>query len=679
MILPVDFEIEATDAAFLREVIGGLTSERNLMKVSEWAEKHRYLPPELTSKPGKFKCDYVPFMTEIMDRMSPSDPARKIVVRKGVQIAATTALLENQIGYSIAEDPSSIIYISADKELTKLGIELKVDRMLHHSGLTHLLTPPDGRSKRSGDTSTLKEFPGGFLLAVGARNPGKLRSTSARKMVLDELDGMPLILGGVGQEEGNPITIAEMRTATYETTRKILYLSTPLKMQTSLINPLFLRGDQNYYYIPCIHCGEMQPLDWHGYTDAGKRYGIVFDLDDDGILIEESVGYCCRECQAVFRNHDKAWFLPRGEWRPHARTQEKGLVSYHIPAFLSPPGQQTWTASVYQWMKAWDVKNDRMRDRDELQTFYNLQRGLPWEERGESPSAERVREHRRVHYSEGEIPNLKAIEETGAPVVLLTCAVDVHGDRLDVEVLAWCQDRQTYSIEWLHLLGDPDCAPSEGVWAELSELIEGHEWKADDGRVYRVQGTLIDVGWAEKADAVYQFCMQYSSGVYPVMGRKTPMKGAQVKEFQLSQSAGGLPLYNVTASMYKDRLAAWLKAAWAEDKLQPTGYPNYPENRRDDYFDQYEAEKKVELIDSRTKQRKGWEWRLIGQRPNHALDCRVYNMAAFDMLVFDVCQDALGLEKLSYIDFFAYATPTQNGAGDWLPNPFSYHPGEVSV
>jgi phage terminase large subunit GpA-like protein len=675
--LEAGLHIEATDAAFMRGAIDGLTTERNLLTVSQWAEKRRYLPPELTSKPGRWDNNYVPFMVEIMDRMSPSDPARKIVVRKGVQITATTALLENQIGYSIDEDPSSIIYISADSELTKLGIELKVDRMLHHSGLSHLLSPPDGKSKRSGDTSTLKEFPGGFLLAVGARNPGKLRSTSARKMVLDEVDGMPLILGGIGQEEGNPITIAEMRTATYETTRKILYLSTPLKMKTSLINPLFLKGDQNYYYVPCIHCGEMQPLDWHGYTDAGKRYGIVFDLDDDGILVEESVGYCCRECQAIFRNHDKGWFLPRGEWRPHARTQEKGLVSYHVPAFLSPPGQQTWTASVYQWMKAWDVKNDRLKDRDELQTFYNLQRGLPWEERGESPTSERVREHRRMHYSEGEVPNRQAVKETGAPVVMLTCAVDVHGDRLDLEVLAWCKDRQTYSIQWLHLMGDPDCGPTEGVWAELAEIIERREWVADDGRCYRIQGTLIDVGWHEKADNVYQFCLQYSRGVYPCMGRKNPTQGSAVKEFNLSQSAGGLPLYNVTAFMYKDRLAAWLKSPWDDGKYQPCGYPNYPQDRRDDYFDQYEAEKKIEVLDPRTRRVKGYKWELTGQRANHAWDCRVYNMAVFDMLVHATCTEVLGLETMNYAAFFEYATPTCNAAGDWLSNPFSRHPQEI--
>ena len=382
-------KVHPEDAAFLAAVLEGLTVERVRKKVSEWAEEKRYLPPELTAKPGKWDNSYTPYLTEIMDCLSPSHPARKVAVEKGAQIGATTGILENFIGYTIDHDPSGMIYVSADKELTKMGMELKVDRMLHHSGLKDLLGAPDGKSKRSGDTATMKEFPGGFLLAVGARNPGKLRSTPAKKAVLDELDGMPLILGGVGQEEGNPITIIEKRTDSYEATRKILYLSTPLKLQTSLIHPLFLAGDQRYFFIPCRHCGGMQHLEWHGVTEAGLEYGFVFDLDDFGNLVEESVGYSCRQCEAIFYNHDKSWFLPRGKWRPTSVPNEKGLVSFHLPSFYSPPGMYPWKGTCYKWLKAWDVGNDRMRDVAHLETDKGVGFGSIRDRRGSETSAGR--------------------------------------------------------------------------------------------------------------------------------------------------------------------------------------------------------------------------------------------------------------------------------------------------
>ena len=666
----------------MQEALAGLTTEQIRLLLSEWAERKRYLPPELTNLPGKWDNSIAPYLVQIMDMLAPSNPARKVAVRKGGQICASTGLLENFIGYTIDHNPGGMIYISADKELTKQGMTLKVDRMLFHSNLTHLLSAPDGKSKRSGDTSVLKEFPNGFLLGVGARNPGKLRQTSAKYAALDEVDGMPLILGGVGQEEGNPITIINKRTDAYIDTRKILYLSTPLKMQTSLIQKLFLLGDQRFYFVPCVHCEFMQILEWRGMNDSGKPYGFTWELDDDGILIEESVAYVCRNCGALFYNHDKSYFLKPengAEWRPTARPQEKGFVSYHLPAFYSPPGLYHWKGSVYKWLNAWDVKNNRVKDREEYQAFRNLEAGLPWEEFGESPTADRVREHRRAIYTSGEIPNSYITKETGAPAILLTCAVDVHGDRLDVEVVAWCQNRQTYSVHWLHFMGDPADSSETSPWIPLARLIEEGEWVADDGRHYAISVTLIDVGWAEKADAVYQFAQGYSSGVYPVMGRKFPIKGSLIREFQESTSATGNLLYNVTATLYKDRITAWLKGEWAEHQLQPLGYPNYPQDYRDDFFKQYEAEEKVEVYNARTGQRIGWEWRQVGNRPNHAFDVRVYNMAGFDMLVADVCMNHLELLKLDYDAFFNYATPLKNPAGKWLESPYSFHPDEVAA
>ncbi len=670
--LAPDLELHPIDARFILDAFEGLTVEHKILSVVDWAKEHRYLPPDLTSKPGRYDPNFTPYMIEIMDKMSPGDPATQVVLRKAAQIGATT-MLENIIGHAIAEDPSGILYVSGNIDLVKSAMELKVDRMLALSNLSHLLGAPN-TTKRSGDTAGRKEFKGGFLLAVGSRSAAKLRAISTRRALLDECDSFPQVVGGVGIEEGNVRNLVLARTATFERTRKVFYCSTPLKEQTSMINELFLLGDQNFYYVPCPFCGFFQVLDWNGYTDGGQHYGIVFELDSDGILIDESVGYQCVDCQKSIKNYQKTEMLAAGEWRPQSRSREKGLVSYHINAFYSPVGQISFEQTVTHWLRAWDTERDRMKDVDELQQFYNLVRGLPWADKGESPSAERVREHRRLHYSDGEVPNRMAIVETGAPVILLTCAVDVHKDRLDVEVVGWCQDRQSYSIEWLHFTGDPDLPET---WEPISELIETKRWVADDGRIYGIARTLIDANYQEKADAVYQFCGSYSQGVYAIIGRKDPIKGSLQKEFSLSTSSGGHPLFNIWTSMYKDRFTAWVKNSWREGELQPQGRPNFPENRRDDYFEELANEAKFKIVHPVTKQIVGWKWQQIKQRPNHALDVKVYNMAAFDMIVFGVCTEQLKLEFINYPAFFAFATPRQNAAGKWFSNWFSEHPDEV--
>jgi phage terminase large subunit GpA-like protein len=164
--------------------------------------------------------------------------------------------------------------------------------------------------------------------------------------------------------------------------------------------------------------------------------------------------------------------------------------------------------------------------------------------------------------------------------------------------------------------------------------------------------------------------------VKAIIGRRDPIKGSVLREFSPGKGAGGHDVFNIATVLYKDRFTAWTKAEWKEGSYQPTGYLNYPEDFRDSFFDQLVAEAKFRVKHSVTKRTLGWEWRQIGQRPNHALDCTVYGMCAFDQLVLGVCLD-LGMEVLSYPHFFAHMTPRKNAAGKWLQTAYSVHPEEV--
>ncbi|RLE15694.1 MAG: large terminase subunit, partial [Actinobacteria bacterium] len=491
-----------TDRQWLAQEIGSLTDEKIILKVSEWAEQKRYLPPALTAKPGHWDNSYTPYLTEIMDCLSANHPCRKLAVQKAAQIGATTGILENFVGYVVDHNPAGVIYITADKDLAKIAIELKVDRMLETSGLLHKLGAPVAGSRRTGNTGTMKEFPGGFLLGFGANNPGKLRSTPAPFMLLDEVDGMPDVLGGVGREEGSILGLVEARTRTYEKTRKILYISTPLILQTSKINKLFRQGDQRYYLIPCIQCGHFQELIWRKERDDGTFYGIQYEITKTGRLIADSVRYECVECRGHMKDYHKSQFLTQGRWEATAEPEEDFFYSYHLSAFVSPVF--SWEGAVRDWFKAWDPQRDRVKSIDQYQTFRNLVQGLPWEERGEAPTFDRVVAHRRPRYESGNVPNEMSVAETGSPVAVLTCAADCHKDRIDVEVVGWCKDRQTYSVEWLHFEGDTD---TPDPWNEMADLIENRTWRADDGREYMIGVTLIDSGY--RAEAVHSFTANY--------------------------------------------------------------------------------------------------------------------------------------------------------------------------
>ena len=367
------------DNQYLVSQIEDLTDEMNTLLVSEWAEKKRYLPKELTSKYGFWNNDYTPYLVKPMDAMCPHITTREIVVMKGVQIGATTGIIENFLGYVIDENPAGVMYITADAALAKDAIEVKVDRMLADCGLLHKLQAND--SKKSGNTATRKDFPGGFILPVGARSPGRLRSMSIKYVLADELDGMPDKLG----KEGDPITLFKKRTNSFEDTKKILYLSTPLVMQSSKIYKLFLRGDQQKYFIPCPHCGYMQYLRLQGVRKDGKKFAFHYEVDDKYNLIRDSVGYICEECLELFKNHDKISFLSAkngAEWRPTATPEEAYLESYWIPTFYSPVGMYSWETMCQEWLHWWDARTQRVKDIEVYRSFRNTIEGWPWEEKG---------------------------------------------------------------------------------------------------------------------------------------------------------------------------------------------------------------------------------------------------------------------------------------------------------
>jgi phage terminase large subunit GpA-like protein len=634
---------------WLADQFENLTDELVEVWPSQWAEEVRYLPPQVTPMPGFYSFDVAPYLREIVDCLAPYSPVREIDVMKGVQVCFTVGVLENAIGYVMAHVKNApAMLLTADGELAQLRMESYITPMINYSGLDHLIKSSDEtNARKTGKTDKKVEWEGGgFLVPYGAKNAAKLRSTSIRYLFEDEIDAYPDTVG----KDGDPCKLAEDRTAAYESSRKIFRGSTPLITQTSKIHPRYMQGDQRKYMVPCKHCKKKQELKFTGVNDDGTIYGIYFERDGDGMLIEESVVYICMYCQGEMTNDDKTRMLPRGEWVPTAKPVSPDRRSYHISALYSPVGMQTWVALVRKWLEAWDVDADRARDMDKLQQFYNNVLGLPFEMRGEALKFERVVMHRRSVYLSGQVPNKVAIQETGGPVLFLTAAVDVHKRHLDIKVTGWCRRGRFYSIQWLKLEGEGagDDLQSQ-PWNDLRELIESKTYKADDGKLYRVQVTLIDSQYS--ADIVHRFCEEYSAGVHPIRGTDLPIKGARIREFSEFTSKMGAIGYNITTTIYKDRLAAALKREWDGISLQPDWHCNFPQDYPDQFFKELTIETKKEKIDAKTQKRLGFVW--VG-RNAHAWDLTVYNSAAHDMIALDICERELGLDHIDRPLFWAF-------------------------
>ena len=107
----------------ISKAISGFKPPENLT-VSQWADKNRRLSPESSAETGLWRTSRTPYLKEIMDSFN--DPkVRHIVMVSSSQVGKSEAM-NNIVGYIIAQDPGSILFVQptmADaKEYSKLRI-----------------------------------------------------------------------------------------------------------------------------------------------------------------------------------------------------------------------------------------------------------------------------------------------------------------------------------------------------------------------------------------------------------------------------------------------------------------------------------------------------------------------------------------------------------------------------
>ncbi len=642
------------DTFWLLEQIEALTDEKIIHTVSEWAESKRYMPPQVTPMPGPYRYAVAPFLKEISDCLSVDSPVREFDFMKGAQIGATVGILENAIGYIIDHvKDAPVMLLTADGELAQIRVDAYITPMLQHSDLMHLIQSADDTSgRKTGKTKKRIEWQGGgFLVPFGAKNADKLRSISIRYLLEDECDSFPTNVG----KDGDPQKLAEARTKAYKESRKIARISTPLIKGTSRIARGYEKGDQRKYHVPCKKCGKEQVLVFKGEDkDTGVVHGLVWTTTD-GILDPNSVKYLCKFCGHAHVNADKSFMLPAGRWIPTSKSTNPEHRSYHLSALYSPIGMWAWEDIVRDWLDAWDEESNTVKEIGLLQEFYNNNLGEPFEVMGSKIRFTAVSAHRRSVYRLGEVPNKFSREYSGSPILFLTCKVDVHKKNLAVSVMGWAVGSKTYVIDYwrFEVEGEEDdCSElTSPVWGRLRTLIEEKVYVADDGKQYKIAITLIDAGYAN--DTVTSFCSDYSSGVYPILGRDRPAKNQTIKEFAEFKTQAGTIGYRILVDHYKDRLAPVLRREWSEDAgAQKRYHFNAPVDITDKQLKELTKETRREEKDAAGVVT--YKWYRPGNARNELWDLLVYGHAAVEILAWNLCIQHFELETVNWQQFWEY-------------------------
>lgn len=603
----------------------GIKPEVTRMSLVDWAELRRVIPQGLSSMPGRFSWSVTPYLVEPAECLSETSPVKEVAVIKGAQVGFTVGILENWMLYTIDQAPGPMLYVAQSQQAAEKNMNERIKPAIVQSGLEHKIFAQSKikGSKQSGNTDDSLQFPGGRLHAIGPNMGSRARSDSHQKGAFDELDAWQQEIGsatGKRKSEGSTLQILRRRFDTFETTMKICYGSTPLVKGSSLIEPLYLMGDQRQYNVPCKHCGELQPLEWEN---------LKFTVDDSGRLDVGSVHYECRACKGHWKNSDKVEFL-KGErdgglarWIPTAEPRRPGMRSYHIPSMLSPVGFRSWEDMAQEFVEAG-------KDPTLLQTFWNTSLGRTWTVTGTRVDYTRImmrREHEPDVYREWPMGAL-----------FVTIGADVQGGnhpRIEAEVVAWGRNKESWSLGYHVFHGDTTDLASN-AWTGLADLI----MREHCGKESAI--TLVDSGF--ESSVVYAFCESMAGKAGMVLPSKGESAQSQTKRlFALREVTGyGVRRVDIQTNQLKSELYKNLRREWPEQGLCPPGYCHFPGEYTNSYFEGLTAEE----VQWKEMPNGGKipVWRKIpGRGRNEPHDCRIYAMAALYVLRGQILTE-LGLD-----------------------------------
>lgn len=561
---------------------------------NSWAETERHVAVGTSANPGRWRSH--PYQRDVLALAS--DPkAEGMVFVACSQGGGKTEIALNIAGFHIDADPAPILFVEPTLNMAEALSKDRLSKMIQASpALADRISP--ARSRDSENTLRHKVFPGGHITLVGANSASDLAMRPIRVLVCDEVDRYPPSAGS----EGDPVGLAEARTTSFWNAKKF-YVTSPGNRGTSRSEVLWERSDRHEYFVPCPDCGEAQVLKWSQ---------VQWERDEEGHHRPDTAVYVCEHCGSCWDDVTRWRASGKGEMRPTApfttmhgaRMGALGVIGRKLSGI------------VEKWLEAQGKP-------ELLKVFVNTVLSEWWEEKYHTVSEEGVR---REPY-----PMLADVRLAPMGVAVLTAAVDVQDDRLEMEVHGWGRGEEWWILHHHDLHGDPS---TDALWASLWEHLcrpiamerGGHDF---------IRSTCVDTG-GHYTQRAYDFVrprtrtMTADGRLAYVFGIKGQGGSGELWPKKPSMTnIGKIPLYPIKVDAGKELVYARLQRVVEAGP----GYIHIPDAPEfgDAWAAQLTAEKVVERTDKRGFPVRVWEKKASGRR-NEALDLAVMNVAALEGL-----------------------------------------------
>jgi phage terminase large subunit GpA-like protein len=382
--------------------------------------------------------------------------------------------------------------------------------------------------------------------------------------------------------------LARKRQQTYRARRrsKELLTSSPTYEDIGISREYADCRTQYEWHLACLHCGETQrPRITHYQWQERDASTVV---------------YVCEHCGGVHTLADEHRVKAGGRW---VRVRDDGAqsVGYWFAQWGSPFAR--WADTVQEWI-------DAQGDSAKMQAVTNTVFAEGWEGVGDRADPH-VLSARAEDYG-CEVPD---------GVLLITMGVDCQQDRLEAEIVGWGAGRESWSLAYEVLPGEPTAAD---VWSDLLELYRTPLRRAD-GTAMEIASCCVDSG--AYSQHVYEAVKRAKSRwVIPIKGVGGMTRAQIDTDHRAAARRAGKRIRSGAhpEPLGVDSIKRTVYQYLAADLGKP-GYCHFPLGRDDEYYQQLTGERLVVVSQRGRRPERRWV-------PIHpaveALDCRVYAYAA---------------------------------------------------
>ncbi|HBZ3754972.1 TPA: terminase, partial [Klebsiella pneumoniae] len=527
--------------------------------------------------------DWIPFsfQKEPMD-IAQERSTKKIVLQSCSQLLKTTVL--QSIAFSLmANDPCNFAFGSSSESEVK---KFKDGKFLPAIETSEVLKPlvTDKNDKNAANNSKQTQMVNGtFIYWLNLNTPGNLRGITTRCVLLDEVSNCEIT------DEGNPIKLAEARTSTFGSDSLVVVSSTPL-YKDDLINAEYNLSDKRRYFVT-HSCG-------HEYIFEWEQVAFEFKYLENGRAIPDSTTtrLICPCCEQEIGEHTRHQMIDNGRWVATNPDGEPGVVGYQISRMYSP--LNTITEMVSKFADALYNFN--------LQTFYNNELGLPYEDEYQKEldilQLESLREDEF---------NLHKIPESTLGICI---SVDQQIDRCEATILGF-DEKNIYVLGHEFFYGHDVTKIESQAWKDLDQFCR-QDFRTVEGRLVPTLAVFVDSSNGNATDTVKKFTARWAK-YHPIKGSSSTT-GDLFKE----STQAGYKLQILNVHDQKNTIRKLLNLMLSTEADNAPVKLRFSSSLPTDYFEQLSAE---ELKPAGGK----LVWRLKkGQRRNESLDCLCYGLIA---------------------------------------------------